>query len=71
MGRSGTYLDLAEASSCELVQYEDLKGLQQARVVCTAHLPRWKLELELHSALHGLPQLGPCRQTPVSESYKV
>lgn len=61
-GKAGTYLDLAEAMGYQLIQYEDLEGLQQARVVNTAHLAWWEQELEVCLSLHGLPQLRPCSQ---------
>ena len=62
VGKAATYLDLAEATACQLIQYEDLEGLQQAGVVSTAHLAWWEQELEVCLCLHGLPQLRPCSQ---------
>lgn len=60
--KAGPYLDLAEATGYQLIQYEDLEGLQQAGVVNTAHLSWWEQELEVCLSLHGLPQLRPCSQ---------
>ena len=62
VGKAATYLDLAEATACQLIQYEDLEGLQQAGVVSTAHLAWWEQELEVCLSLHGLPQLRSCSQ---------
>ena len=62
VGKAATYLELAEATACQLIQYEDLEGLQQAGVVSTAHLAWWEQELEVCLSLHGLPQLRSCSQ---------
>lgn len=62
VGKAATYPDLAEATACQLIQYEDPEGLQQAGVVSTAHLAWWEQELEVCLGLHGLPQLRPCSQ---------